>query len=220
MSIIKIAIATNINFYKKTLPIILPSLIENGIDKEHIHVFIGGYEKYNKENNNGIEFHYLNHNSYEYSPLIEIVDKELKSDYWFLIHDTCKVGPNFKEFINRIPENCEKISINRKPAMSMGLYGYNYLMSIKEKILSIKNTDYSENSMEYWKNWGVPNEDWLMWMTEPTPLIYNNDVRWWVVDNDNWFGTDTIRRTEYYPSVDLYKNKSNWGQSPILKRNI
>jgi hypothetical protein len=102
----------------------------------------------------------------------------------------------------------------------MGTYKYDYLLSVKEKIMSIRNTDYSEESMNHWKIWGVPNEDYIMWMTEPKPLIYNNDARWSVADNDNWFGTNTQRRTEYYFSLDLYKNKSNWGQSPILKRTI
>jgi len=216
---IKIAIASNKNFYKKTLQIIIPSLLENGIDNNDIHVFIGGFEKYFYEFNN-VHFHYLNHNSYEYSPLIEIVEKNIESTYWLLLHDTCKVGPNFKKLLYNIPENTIKLALKNKPAMSMGLYKYDYLLSVKDKIISIKNTDYSEGSMNYWKNWGVPNEDWIMWMTEPRPQIYNNNDNWSVVDNENWYNTGTIRRTEYYPSLDLYKNKSNWGQSPILKRDI
>jgi hypothetical protein len=104
--------------------------------------------------------------------------------------------------------------------MSMGTYRYDYLLSVKDKLMSIKNTDYSEQSMNHWKSWGVPNEDWIMWMTEPQPLIYNNEPNWSLIDNDNWYGTNTVRRTEYYHSLDLYKNKSNWGQSSELKRDI
>ena len=100
-----------------------------------------------------------------------------------------------------------------KPAMSMGLYRYDYLLSLKEKLISIKNTNYSQDSMMNWKRWGVPNEDYILWMTEPTPLIYNNNDSWTIVDNNNWYNTGTTRRTEYYPSLDLYKNKSNWGQT-------
>ena len=104
--------------------------------------------------------------------------------------------------------------------MSMGTYKYDYLLEWKDKIMSIKNTDYSEQSMNHWKYWGVPNEDWLMWMTGEQPLIYNDNDSWNVVDNDNWYGTATQRRTEYYLSLDLYKNKSNWGQKPQLTRDI
>jgi hypothetical protein len=218
---IKIAIASNVNFYKMTLPIIIPSLIENGIEKSDIHVFIAGYNSYRYELNDDIHFHYLDHNSYEYSSLIEICDKQMISKYWFLIHDTCKVGPKFKELLYNIPNNYPpKLALKSRPAMSMGTYSYEYLLSQKEKLFGIKNKDYSEESMNKWKVWGVPNEDYIMWLSSPIPLIYNNNDSWKVVDNENWYGTGTIRRTEYYPSLDLYKNKSNWGQSPILKRNI
>lgn len=217
---IKIAVASNIKFYKHTLPIVVPSLIERGIDKDDIHIFIAGFNEYRYVQEDGLHYHYLDHNSYEYSPLIEIVDKNLESKYWFLIHDTCKLGPKFKELLYNIPEGATKLALKTKPAMSMGTYSYKYLLSVKEKIMSIKNTDYSEESMIRWKNWGVPNEDWILWMTEPAALIYNNDDSWRVTEYENWYNTNTIRRTEYYPSLDLYKNKSNWGQSPNLKRDI
>jgi hypothetical protein len=60
---IKIAIATNKNFYEKTLPIIIPSLLSAGIEKEDIHVFNAGFYEYKKEIIDGITYHYLNHNS-------------------------------------------------------------------------------------------------------------------------------------------------------------
>jgi len=219
---IKIAVASNINFYKSTLPIVIPSLLERGIEPNDIHVFIAGGHNYRYElTPDGLHFHYLSHNSYEYSPLIEIVEKELVSEYWFLIHDTCKLGPKFKELLYNIPENRpDKLALKSKPAMSMGTYKYSYLMTWKDKIMSIRNNDYSEQAMNHWKYWGVPNEDWIMWMTGDRPLIYNNNDGWVVVDNENWYGISTQRRTEYYYSLDLYKNKSNWGQKPILTRDI
>lgn len=45
---IKIAISTNKNFYKKTLPILLPTLINSGINKDDIHVFNAGFDSYSK----------------------------------------------------------------------------------------------------------------------------------------------------------------------------
>ena len=217
---IKIAIASNINFYQKSLPVILPSLIENGIEPEDIHVFIAGFGYEGKQDNEGITFYQLEHNSYEYSPLIEIVDKELEADYWFLIHDTCKVGPKFKELIYNIPEDRpEKVAMRLTPSMSIGSYRYDYLLSCKDKLMGIRNTDLSVESLKRWKYWGVSAEDYILWQTEPAPAIYNGndkDGEWSLVDWDNWFGTDVQRRTEYYPSLDLYKNKSNWGQSTGL----
>ena len=118
---IKIAIATNKNFYELSLPIVIPSLLEAGIEPKDIFVFNSGFDVFNMEIIDGITHYYLNHNSYEYSPLIEICDKEFQSEYWFLIHDTCKVGPRFKELLNNIPENKpEKLSLKTSPAMSIG----------------------------------------------------------------------------------------------------
>ena len=213
---IKIAIATNINFYEKTLPIIIPSLLDCGINKKDIYVFNAGFTESRYEVNDGINYYYLNYNSYEYSALIEISEKELKSDYWFLIHDTCKVGEKFKELLYNIPDNRPiKIALKSKPSMSIGLYDYNYLVQQRDKLTTIKNYDYTQTTLKKWKFWGVANEDFILWMTDPVPSIYNNIDKWVVVDNNNWFDTNTIRRTEYYPSLDIYKNKSNWGQTGI-----
>lgn len=214
MFTIKIAIATNKNFYETTLPIIIPSLISRGIDPNDIHIFNAGFDEYKYEFKHGLHYHFLDHNSYEYSGLIEIAERQIESEYWFLIHDTCKVGPRFKKLLYNIPHNRpEKIALKSKPAMSMGTYRYDYLLSVKDKLSSIKNKDYSHESMMKWKIWGVPNEDFILWMTEPRPPIYNNNDKWVVAKYENWYGTGTIRRTEYYPSLDLYKNKSNWGQT-------
>jgi hypothetical protein len=111
------------------------------------------------------------------------------------------------------------LALKLKPAMSIGTYKYTYLLSVKEKLFGIKNTDYSNESMDKWKLWGVPNEDYILWMTSPDAILYNNnDMQ--LIAYENWYGTGTTRRTEYFPSLDIYKNKSNWGQSRQMVRNI
>jgi hypothetical protein len=211
---IKIAIATNKNFSQLSLPVILKSLIDCQINLDDIIVFHAGYDEREEKIIDGIKNVFLNHNSFEYSPLIDICENNLESEYWFLIHDTCKVGPRFKELLYNIPaDKPEKLALKSKPAMSIGLYKYTYLKSVEQKIFTIKNIDYSHESIMKWKLWGVKNEDFILWMTEPNPKFYNNINEFSIVDNKNWYGTNTIRRTEYYPSLDIYKNKSNWGQT-------
>jgi hypothetical protein len=103
--------------------------------------------------------------------------------------------------------------------MSIGAYKYEYLLTVKDKLMGIRNTDLSVEALKQWKFWGVGAEDYILWQTEPQPAIYNGndkDGEWELIGYENWFGTDVIRRTEYYPSLDLYKNKSNWGQSTGL----
>jgi hypothetical protein len=214
---IKIAIASSINFYQKSLHVIIPSLIECGIKKEDIHVFIAGWGSEGRQDNEGMTFYQLEHNSYEYSPLIEIVDKELKADYWFLIHDTCKVGPKFKKLIYNIPKNRpEKVAMRPTPSMSIGAYRYDYLMSCKDQLMNIRNTDLSVESLKKWKYWGVDAEDYILWKTSPDPAVYDGfgeEDKHHILGYENWYGTNTTRMIEYHPALDLYKNKSNWGQS-------
>lgn len=221
---IKIAIATNINFFEKTLPVIISSLRANGIPDEMIYIFNGGYTEEAQTKFDGISYYQLTHNSYEYSPLIEIVEKEIQSEYWFLMHDTCKVGPRFKELLyaNIPSDRPEKIALTYKPAMSMGLYRYDYLISIKDKILQIKNTDFSEEKMQWWKAWGVPNEDYFLWLHRPQPRLPIVPHQMQFIAYENWYGTDSIRRSEYFGGFDIYKSKSNWGQTSggIMIRHI
>lgn len=211
---VKIAVASNKNFKDKSLPVLMPTLLEAGIEKESIHVFVGGYDEYKYEIHKEVHFHFLDHNSYEYSPLIEIVEKQMESDYWFLIHDTCKVGSTFKEKLLNIPKSLpEKIAMKQHPCMSIGLYKYSYLLSVKDKLMKIKNKDYSEASMNKWKDWGVWNEDYILFKTSPPPLVYPSKVPMEKKGINNWYGSNTVRVVEYYPGLDVYKNKANWGQT-------
>lgn len=218
---IKIAVASNINFCNHTLPILLESLLDCDIPKEDIFIHIAGCNIYEEKTIDDLKYFYLDHNSFEYSPLINICEQKLESDYWFLIQDTCKVGKDFKKLLYNIPSHMpEKVALRSWPSMSMGSYKYTYLLSVANKLFNIKNKNYSEESLNYWKSWGVPNEDYILWKTQPQPVIYNNIDSCEVKDYNNWYNTNTIRRTEYYASLDLYKNKSNWGQSHIFGRNI
>lgn len=214
---IKIAISTNINFFEKTLPILLPSLESNGFTKEEIVIFNAGFNEPSEEKYGDYTMYKLNHNSFEYSPLIDIVENERVSEYWFLIHDTCKVGENFKSLISNIPETKPyKMAIKKFPSMSIGLYKYEYLQIVKQKLLDIKNPHYDEGSLKTWKDWGRINEDFIMYQHNPEPVLYPCEEEFIILEKDNWFGQDTWRRVEYYPSVDLFKNKANWGQTSEL----
>jgi hypothetical protein len=58
--------------------------------------------------------------------------------------------------------------------------------------------------------------------------IFNNDKNNIVLDNyDDWnytgptdyYGTGTIRIVEYYPNLDIYKIKANWGVGSLTLNN-
>lgn len=208
---VKIIIGSHEKFYKKTLPVILSSLMKSEIKKTNIIVFIAGKEKSYQTDYSDIEFRFLDHNSFENSAFIDIIESDLSSPFWFFIHDTCKVGPNFKKLMLNVPEYVEKVALRSWQSMSIGLYSNQYVLRYKDKLMSVKNTNYEENNLIERKLWGMPNEDLILWLEEPEKTYFYNIYDLKVTDRKNWFGEKTKRFTEYHSNLDLYKNKSDWG---------
>lgn len=212
---INICINSTKNFSEKTIPIIVDSLLKAGIESKNIFVIEGGYDERRVIEKDSYTHIFTNHNSLEYTGLIDIVEYELKSDYWFNIHDTCKVGLNFKKLLYNIPESLpNKIALRSHPSMSIGSYKYEYLLSHKQRLLDIKNTDYSRESLQMWKQRGIEMEDYMLYKLQDCPTIkYNPEISddgWNIIENEDWYNTNITRRIEYHPSLDLYKSKSNW----------
>lgn len=209
---IKIAISTNINFYKKTIPVILESILNSGVYKNMIHIFITGCNDTVTYIENDVTYHKMNHNNFEISSLIEICEKKILADYWFLIHDTCKVGHKFKQLLynNIVNKYPIKVALTNKPSMSIGLYKYDYLLKIGDQLSALKNTDFSDENMQKVKEWAVKNEDLVMWDTLPTPNLPIDDHTMRFLRMENWYGGESKRKIEYFNGFDIFKSKSNW----------
>lgn len=211
---IKFAINSYIKFWETTIPILIPSMIKSGIDPKNIYVFVGGFDKYvSLPNDFGVSIFGVAHNSIDYTGLISIVEFNLKNDYWFYLHDTCYVGPEFYNKIKNFnyPINFNSVSVTDGPSMNMGMYKWSIIENNKEKILSKKNRDYSLEKTLEWKRLGVSWEDEIVGRG---PFYYCHDSR---VDRpqfreefNNIYGTNTKRILEYYIDLDLYKAKANW----------
>jgi hypothetical protein len=222
-SAIRFCISTCEKFSKYTLPVIIPSLLENGLSSSQLLIINGGSEKWSVENYGDVAMICTPQNSFEYTPLIEVVEHHIDSEFWFLLHDTCVVGPSFKELVYSPPIlDAEKTALRTCPSMSVGLYQMKYLMRHKDRLMSIKNTDNSLESIQRWKQWGVPNEDFMLWKLQdaPTHLYHKNKQppEGHVFQGyEDLYGTGMKRRIEYYPQLDLLKAKSNWqGMQPQL----
>lgn len=212
---INICVNSTKTFSEKTIPIVVESLLNSGIDSENIFVIEGGYNERVISKKEDYTHIFTNHNSLEYTGLIDIVEYELESDYWFNIHDTCKLGKDFKKLLYNIPEHLpEKISLRRHPSMSIGSYKYSYLLKHRQRLLDIKNTDYSRESLQMWKQKGIEMEDFMLYKLQDCSTDrYNpniSDQEWNIIENQDWYGTGIQRRIEYHPTLDLYKSKSNW----------
>ena len=220
---IKIAIASNNRFLTKTFDVFYSSLINASVPPEDIYIFNSGFEKRKDFKIGKSTYVELEHNSFEYSPLIDIVENKIESEYWFLMHDTCKVGKNLYKLLiekSNIFVNPLKIALKNKPSMSIGLYSYEYLLIHSIKIISLKNKDYSLDGLQKQKQWGIDAEDYILWMTEGQTENYTPKNNFETINCDNWYGEKTHRIVEYYCELDLYKAKSNWTPKKWMELNL
>jgi len=221
-------ISTCQKFATHTLPVIVPAMLRLGIAKDHMLIVNGGWQdSLTIADHEGVPMLLTPQNSFEYTPLIEIVEHHIEADHWFLLHDTCIPGPSFYELALSVPVNQpEKVALKSTPSMSVGLYRMDYLLRHKDRLMAIKNTDCSPEALQKWKQWGVPNEDYMLWkLDDVLTYVYHPELHgldeWNYQGHSDVYGTGFARRIEYFPQLDLYKAKSNWqGVQPVLCLDI
>jgi hypothetical protein len=215
---IKIAISSTKNYSNLTLPPLIKSLINSSIDKQDILIVEGGHNIRSIEKYNGVEYIKTNQNTFDWTALIDIVEYEIKSDFWFLIHDTCLVSNNFKKLLYNINPNDKKIALRNDASMNIGTYSYTYLLQNKDFLLKEKNTKYDELTLQQVKKRCIQTEDELL-RKRGAYSLYNPLLgdRQTLKDLPSLHKTDITRILEYYPQLDFYKSKANCGKALAFK---
>ena len=218
---IKIAISSVKNYSDRTLPVSVPSLLESGIRAEDIYIFEGGHDERIVEDYNGSTRIKVAHNSFDLTALIDIAENHIESEYWFLMHDTCTVGPRFGELVKNIPEykpDAVSLGVFRDSNYSnrnIGAYKYTFILENKDKLVALKSTDYSPEGVRASKHTALAAEDLLLSQHKnqrPYEPRYNPDqYSEYEVMPPNPFGGNAVRRLYYFGSLDLYKYQANWG---------
>lgn len=230
---IYIAVNSHKNFSPKTLPVLIPSLLACGVPRDRIVVFEGGH---NKSAVTQYQFYLkvqCTHNSIDFTALLELADRDdirSKAEYWFLIHDTCKVGSSFWKLICDMGEHHrpEKMALRPRPSMNIGAYRSDYIVKHREYLQKTRNDSFDRDIVQEFKKWGQIGEDYLLHKQEdciaPTyhPELYIGKEGGMTINpNDDWYNsTGIVRRTEYYPNLDLYKSKANWGGKPWMEIDV
>lgn len=222
---IKFCITSNAAFSHHTYPVIIPSLTACGVNASSIFFIEGGHINRTTSIQDGVNYIKTGHNSVEYTSLIDIVEHNMHADYWVLLHDTCRVGKDFFTLSQNIPDGCEKVALKHWPSMSIGAYKYSYLKKHTDRLMQIKNTDYSRDRVQHWKQWGIHNEDYMLWRESSSPCaLYNPHLelreKFVVCEEAAWYNTNTTRRVEYYAQLDLYKSKANWHPKPWMEIDV
>jgi hypothetical protein len=195
-----------------TLPVILPSLIKSGISPDDIFVVICGCcIELNLKSRQGT-FWYVKHDSRNFSVFVEAINPrrtELKQySHIFLLMDTCKAGLDFYAKSSDIDLSKDAVGanayINGGCIGDLAAYKLDYLLSQKETIGLFVNVSSINNY--YWEG--------RMFAEAGSKSFYGGGSGRMIVVGKPFdiYGTGTLRITEYYPEIDLYKFKSNWGQ--------
>jgi hypothetical protein len=203
---------------------LLESLKKNDIYFCDIIVVIGGHfnlsnyeitKSENENENENITYIRANHNSIDFTGLIALLElyKNNISEYYVYLHDTCRIG---KDFYNKIKSldltNVTSIRINTRFSMNIGIYSQSIINNFENFLLSTKNTD--ENLCMKYKIDGVKWEDYIFKNDKNNIILenYNSSQYKNRTDPVDYYKTGTMRIIEYYPNLDLYKFKANWGQ--------
>jgi len=159
-----------------------------------------------------------NHNSIDFTGLIILLElyNQNINEYYLYLHDTCKIGPKFYDKLKALDlTNVTTIKINRSFSMNIGIYSQNIINKFKNFLLSKKNKD--EKMCMKFKSVNYCED-----------YIFNNDPNNIILENYNghnytgpfdYYGTGTMRIVEYYPNLDLYKIKANYGQGSWTLNN-
>lgn len=219
MNQLKIVINSH-KHYQCSLDHLLESMkVCNEFYEHEIIIVIGGNEgDYEIMKENNITWIKTNINSFDHTALIALLELYNDTDnYYFFLHSTCKVGPQFFSKLNQIKiDNVQTIRINEiYYSMNIGVYSQNIINKNKDTLLSLKNTSQEENVLLEIKKRGFYYEDFIFKqydniLNDNTPIISGPT---------DYYNTGTMRIIEYYPAIDLYKIKANWGQPGIFIQN-
>ena len=204
---INIAVSSNNKFVQKTYPLVIGSLIDGGIDSKDIYIFNGHDADDNRQNilNNyyGVNLFNLDYSCFEINSMIGILDNKLENcDYWFMLHDTCTVGPRFKDCIYSFDyRDAETVRIHNNGTANLGAYKYSHLHNNRDSIYWFKD-NFLNFTTKRMKSEVVRKENFL---TTPQnhygPDIYKATL-------EPFLGC--IRRCEYFEYLDLKKYKANY----------
>jgi hypothetical protein len=204
---IKIAVNSNKKYFGSTYNEVVDGLVESGVNREDIYFFVGGYEKYDLFVDDGVNVYKCDNNSIDFTCLIGIVELDLKSDHWFVIHDTVFIGKEFYSKIKDFDKDQLATPIYVGMSSNMGMYSDKLIQEKKQSILDKKNIDYSEQSIQNYKKLNVKWEDFLI--NEYKSKAYCKEAPVTHGPSDV-YGNGVQRIIEYHECIDLYKIKANW----------
>jgi hypothetical protein len=226
----KYIISSNKNYYKNTYLPLITSLIDSNIEVTDILMVVGDCEEdFVLENTLGINIVPVPYNSFDLTGLIYVAENSEKflDSHYFLLHDTCLVGPNFKKLAENIQLNDPIKTLRADIAMNIGMYSLQTLVENRSNLDKLKYYPKNKEDLQRIKQIFVINEDIIFKLYEEycyknsytgvdsnTMTItmlkdrFKKDV---YQDYFNALENSTIQRQMGYSSLlDFYKFQANW----------
>ncbi len=194
----KIVISSHIKSYQKTATTFINSLTRNNLNTKNILLVVGGNEVRYESTFLNCQTIFVDHNSFDHTGLIEILEGNHKSDYWFSSHDTCISGPKFINFLSSYKPKKDYVSMTDMGWLNMGLFKHSYLERNKQYILSLKNCS---------KIRAILSERIFTRLEDYDFFIKDHDcIR--SLENENIYNDDKKRNVLYFKGLDFYKYQS------------
>ncbi len=189
----KFIISSHTSTYEKCALHLNKSFLRNHIPEENIIIVKAGENFKCKEKNLII----TNHNSYDHNAIIEIIESNLESKYWFITHDTCEAGLDFYSKIQNIPIFHPYTAMSEMAWLNMGLFSQKFIIENQRYILSLKNCSkkraiLSERVFSKLDNFGY------FGMQSEVQIIKDCKI----------YNDGKKRNTLYFPYMDYYKFQS------------
>lgn len=194
---IKFAINSHISQDAKVVDNLIYSLVKtNNVNPSNILVVIGGCDKSIRETKNGVIYQYVEHNSFDHTALISIIEEGYESDYWLCLHDTCEAGKSFYNNLMKQPKS-KFSAILEEGWLNMGLFSKEFIQENKKYILNLKNC----NKMQ-----AILSEQ--MYSRLGDPSFINSRARTQLRGKADIYNDGVERLIIYFADLDLYKYQS------------
>ena len=212
--IINIAISSNRRFLPVTYSNIVKGLLSAGINKKEIYIFNGHDKTEDNENVKDQENIYdvnivnLNYNCFDINSMSGILENKLDNcDWWFLLHDTCDVLPEFRQKLYGFDyQQYECVRACNPHCGNIGAYKYSCLEKKKNKIHNLKNYSLSHTQQEF-KRRSIDLEDFIFNKSKNCGEFIGG------MKSEHVQFMNTPRKAEHYLGIEIIKYKANYKRS-------
>jgi len=183
---------------------IVRRMVKRGLEPSDIVLVVNGAEKDGLETrDDGVCVSMVTHASWEFAGLIDVVESGHDADLWFLLHDTCDIGPDFTRLLGSLDYglNFDVVFVDGAGAFNVGLYRAAFLKAQQPYLASLKNL--SMRKRENVTGYGGRGLASRAVLTAVCNGSLNHGSQ--VTSKRDVFASGVKRLVNYMPDLDLYK---------------